>query len=64
MKRRHQSRGLTWFAAISATWAADAAPVDQMVRAALAKNRDLPGMWLDIWDPAKGVHMQAYGVAA
>ena len=34
-----------------------------MARDALAKNADLPGMWIGIWDPAKGYYLQAYGKA-
>ena len=43
--------------------AADAAAIDGMARDALAKNADLPGLWIGIWDPARGVYLQAYGRA-
>ena len=43
--------------------AADAAAIDGMARDALAKNADLPGLWIGIWDPARGVYLQAYGQA-
>jgi len=42
---------------------ADAAAIDQLARDALAKNPDLPGLWIGIWDPARGVYLQAYGRA-
>jgi D-alanyl-D-alanine carboxypeptidase len=43
--------------------AADAAAIDKLAQDALAKNPELPGMWIGIWDPAKGVYVQAYGQA-
>lgn len=43
--------------------AADAAAIDKLATDALAANPDLPGMWLGIWDPAKGFYVQAYGEA-
>ncbi len=43
--------------------AADAAAIDKLAQDALAKNPDLPGMWIGIWDPAKGFYVQAYGQA-
>jgi D-alanyl-D-alanine carboxypeptidase len=43
--------------------AADAAAIDKLAQDALAKNPDLPGMWIGIWDPGKGVYVQAYGQA-
>ena len=43
--------------------AADAAAIDKLAQDALVKNRDLPGMWIGIWDPAKGVYVQAFGHA-
>jgi D-alanyl-D-alanine carboxypeptidase len=43
--------------------AADAKPIDEMAQAALEQNPDLPGMWIGVWDPNKGVHIAAYGNA-
>jgi len=43
--------------------AADAAAIDRLARDALAKNPDLPGLWIGVWDPARGVYLQAYGQA-
>ncbi|MFO1538913.1 MAG: serine hydrolase domain-containing protein [Chloroflexota bacterium] len=43
--------------------AADAAAIDALAAAALAQTPDLPGMWIGVWDPAKGVYLQAYGEA-
>jgi D-alanyl-D-alanine carboxypeptidase len=41
----------------------DAAAIDRLAQEALAKNPGLPGMWIGVWDPAKGVYLQAYGEA-
>lgn len=41
----------------------DAVGIDRLAREALAKNPGLPGMWIGIWDPAKGAYLQAYGEA-
>ena len=43
--------------------AADAAAIDKLAQEALAKNPYLPGLWIGIWDPDKGVYLQAYGRA-
>lgn len=42
---------------------ADAATIDALAQAALAQSPDLPGLWIGVWDPAKGFHTQAYGEA-
>jgi D-alanyl-D-alanine carboxypeptidase len=43
--------------------AADAQAIDDAAAAALAAAPDLPGMWIGVWDPEKGVHIGAYGDA-
>ena len=43
--------------------AADAAAIDKLAQDALAQTPDLPGMWIGVWDPAKGFYTQAYGEA-
>jgi D-alanyl-D-alanine carboxypeptidase len=43
--------------------AADAAAVDAKAEAVMAQSPDLNGMWIGVWDPAKGYYMQAYGNA-
>lgn len=43
--------------------AADAAAIDALVAGALAQAPGLPGMWIGVWDPAKGYYLQAYGEA-
>jgi D-alanyl-D-alanine carboxypeptidase len=43
---------------------ADAAVIDDAAMAALAEGAgEVPGMWVGVWDPAKGVHLAAYGDA-
>jgi D-alanyl-D-alanine carboxypeptidase len=42
---------------------AGAAAIDRLARDALAKNPDLPGLWIGVWDPARGFYLQAYGRA-
>lgn len=42
---------------------ADATVIDELARDALAENPDLPGLWIGVWDPAKGFYMQASGEA-
>jgi len=42
---------------------ADAMAIDDAAAAALAEDPDLPGMWIGIWDPKKGVHIVAQGDA-
>jgi D-alanyl-D-alanine carboxypeptidase len=41
----------------------DAAAIDDVATAALAAAPDLPGMWIGVWDPDRGVHIAAYGDA-
>ncbi|MBK8638216.1 MAG: serine hydrolase [Chromatiaceae bacterium] len=41
--------------------AADAAVIDELARDALAQNPDLPGLWIGVWDSAKGFYTQASG---
>jgi D-alanyl-D-alanine carboxypeptidase len=44
--------------------AADAEDIDAFANAALADFApDLPGMWIGVWDPDKGVHIAAHGEA-
>jgi D-alanyl-D-alanine carboxypeptidase len=43
--------------------AADATAVDATVAQALEASPELSGLWLGIWDPAKGYYTQAYGNA-
>lgn len=43
---------------------ADAKVIDDAAAAALKTNPDLPGMWIGVWEPDKGVHVAAYGKAA
>ena len=43
---------------------ADAAVIDDASMEALAAGEGvIPGMWVGVWDPAKGVHLAAYGDA-
>jgi D-alanyl-D-alanine carboxypeptidase len=42
---------------------ADTKAIDDASAAALAASPDLPGMWIGIWDPDKGVLIAAYGDA-
>jgi len=42
---------------------ADAAVIDKLARDALAQNPDLPGLWIEVWNPAKGFYTQASGEA-
>ena len=43
---------------------ADAAVIDDASMEALAAGDGvIPGMWVGVWDPAKGVHLAAYGDA-
>jgi len=43
---------------------ADAAVIDDAAMEALALGEGvIPGMWVGVWDPAKGVHLAAYGDA-
>ena len=42
---------------------ADAAAIDKLAQDALAQSPDLPGLWIGVWDPAKGFYTQAYGEA-
>jgi D-alanyl-D-alanine carboxypeptidase len=42
---------------------ADAAVIDQTVQDAIAELPDLAGLWIGVWDPDKGYHLQAYGDA-
>ncbi len=43
---------------------ADAAVIDNGSMEALAAGEGvIPGMWVGVWDPAKGVHLAAYGDA-
>jgi len=37
--------------------------IDKLARDALAQNPDLPGLWIGVWDPAKGFYTQASGEA-
>lgn len=43
--------------------AADAAVIDTFAQAAMKNAPGLPGMWIGVWDPAKGFYLQAYGEA-
>ena len=43
--------------------ATDAASIDEAAEASIAAAPDIPGMWIGVWDPAKGVHIGAYGDA-
>ncbi|WP_295447879.1 serine hydrolase domain-containing protein [uncultured Thiodictyon sp.] len=43
--------------------AADAAAIDTLAQNALAQSPDLPGLWIGVWEPAKGFYTQAYGEA-
>ena len=43
--------------------AADAELIDDAATTALAAAPDQPGMWIGVWDPAKGVYIAAYGEA-
>ena len=43
--------------------AAEVATIDRLAQDALAQNPDLPGLWIGVWDPAKGFYTQAYGEA-
>jgi D-alanyl-D-alanine carboxypeptidase len=44
--------------------AEDAATVDALAQASLAATMgQLPGMWIGVWDPAKGYYVQGYGQA-
>ena len=43
--------------------AEDAAAVDNQAQSVFTMVPDLPGMWIGIWDPAKGFYTQAYGSA-
>jgi D-alanyl-D-alanine carboxypeptidase len=43
---------------------ADAAVIDDAAMEGLAAGEgEVPGMWVGVWDPAKGVHLAAYGDA-
>ena len=42
---------------------ADAAVIDQTVQDAIAELPDLAGLWIGVWDPDKGYHLEAYGDA-
>ena len=45
--------------------AADRAPIDAAAKAFLASSLDgTPGLWLAVWDPARGYYEQAYGEAS
>ena len=44
--------------------AEDAAAIDALFAQALASTPDLPGIWVGVWHPEKGVHIAAYGKAA
>jgi D-alanyl-D-alanine carboxypeptidase len=42
----------------------DAAPIDDASTLAIESSQgELPGMWIGVWDPDKGVHLAAYGQA-
>jgi D-alanyl-D-alanine carboxypeptidase len=41
----------------------DAQAIDDAANAALDAAPDLPGMWIGVWDPERGVHIAAYGDA-
>jgi D-alanyl-D-alanine carboxypeptidase len=43
--------------------AADAAAIDARAETVMAQSPDLNGMWIGVWDPAKGYYVQAYGNA-
>ncbi len=34
--------------------AADAAAIDKLAQDATAQSPELPGLWIGVWDPAKG----------
>ena len=42
---------------------ADAAAIDQTVQDAIAELPDLAGLWIGVWHPDKGFHLEAYGDA-
>lgn len=42
----------------------DVATLDTLANAVLAQSPDLPGLWVGIWDPARGYATRAYGKAA
>ncbi len=43
--------------------AADRAEIDAVAKEALAQLPGLPGIWVGVWDPKKGVYTAAYGNA-
>jgi D-alanyl-D-alanine carboxypeptidase len=43
--------------------AANRAEIDTVAQEALTQLPDLPGLWLGVWDPTKGVYTAAYGKA-
>ena len=43
--------------------AADSAAIDALAADVLSKGPGLPGLWIGVWDPAKGYYIQGYGEA-